>query len=116
MLLAQLTPHVVSSPGKLWFLTLVAKQDLWWPERTTVEDHYRNGDHGAEIDKMTGQKGHQMFRHEFALTSLVISNFETGTGERLRPNTEGYDHREHVRSLRRLFEIIEALKRWEEGT
>jgi hypothetical protein len=34
--------------------------------------------------------------------------------ERLRPNTEGYDQRLQVQSLRRLFETIAALKQWEE--
>ena len=31
--LRQLAPHITASRGRVWMLTLVAKQDLWWPKR-----------------------------------------------------------------------------------
>ena len=43
----------------------------------------------------------------------MISNFCTGPGERLQPNTAGYDQQAHAESLRRLYETLDALRRWE---
>jgi hypothetical protein len=111
--LRQLAPHLRVSKGKLWLLTLVAKQDLWWPSRSEVDAYYRTGAYGAEIPALQNQQDRRSFRHELTLASLVISNFVTRNGERLKPNVEGYDHREHARSLRRLFETVDALRKWE---
>jgi hypothetical protein len=109
----QLAPHVRLHPGKLWLLTLVTKQDLWWSKRGEVEKHYRQRDYADVIQAMLGQKDQRHFRHELLSASLVISNFVTGMKERLQPNVEGYDHQLQVESLRRLFETLDALKNWE---
>src|SRR6185437_540616 len=111
--LRQLAPHMKLNRNRLWFLTLVAKQDLWWPKRGEVEKHYRDGEYGAEIWQILPQQDQQRFRHEFVFASLVIRNFVTGRGEKLRPNAEGYDHALQVESLRRLIETIDALRTWE---
>jgi GTPase SAR1 family protein len=113
--LRQLSPHMMTSGGKLWLLTLVAKQDLWWPKHGEVEKHYRDEEYTAEIQKVVGQRGARQFRHEIAFVSLVISNFWTGAGEQLRPNAAGYDQKMQVESLRRLFETVDALRQWEAG-
>ncbi|HKI20222.1 MAG TPA: hypothetical protein VKA15_20195 [Isosphaeraceae bacterium] len=112
--LGRVADAVRLTSGKIWMLSLVSKQDLWWPQRPDVEGHYREGKYGKIIDHLQSHCGRLRFRHEFAFASLVISNFETGMNERLRPNTEGYDQRLQVQSLRRLFETIAALKQWEE--
>ena len=54
--LRQLAPHARLSRGKFWILTLVAKQDLWWPQRAEVEKHYREGEYGAEIQRLLSQQ------------------------------------------------------------
>jgi hypothetical protein len=54
-------------------------------------------------------------RHETAFASLLISNFRDGEGEVLRANNEGYDHKEQVDSLRRIFEIVFDLIEWEQN-
>lgn len=113
--LRQLIPHLKVNKGKVWLLTLVSKQDLWWPDRDEVEKHYREGAYGAQIQDLQAHLGQHHFRHEFAFASLVISNFNTGVGERLAENVGGYDHPLQVKSLRRLFEVVEALKNWETG-
>lgn len=115
VVLRQLTPHLAASRGKVWMLSLVAKQDLWWPKRVEVEKHYADGEYGAEVEKIRGQRGTQQFRHELVFASLVISNFMTGAGEQLKPNAAGYDQKLQVESLRRLFQAIEALRQWEAG-
>lgn len=113
--LKQLAPHLKVNRGRLWFLTLVAKQDLWWPKRGEVEKYYQDGEFGSEVRRILLQQDQQRFRHEFAFASLVIRNFVTGRGEKLKPNAEGYDQRLQVESLRRMFETVDALKTWEAG-
>jgi hypothetical protein len=113
-ILKQLLPHVAASREKLWMLTIVAKQDLWWPTRQDVESHYREGEAAVELKKVSDQPGRSRFRREAVLASLVISNFRTGAGEPpLRKNIAGYDHALHAESLRHLFEAVGALKDWE---
>jgi hypothetical protein len=113
--LRQLIPHVQTSRGKLWMLTLVTKQDLWWRDRTKAEEHYRDGEYSAEVQKVLSQKGLQQFRHEYVFASLVISNFLDWNGQMLTPNAKGYDQKLQVESLRRLFETLGALRQWEAG-
>jgi hypothetical protein len=115
-ILRQLAPHLLANRGKLWMLSLVAKQDLWWTKRNDVEKHYKEGDYGTEVERIVKQLDRRQFRHEYLFASLVISNFNTGMKERLKANTEGYDQQLQVESLRRLFETIDAMKNWEMGT
>lgn len=111
--LRRIAPVAKASPGKLWLLTLVGKQDLWVRKRTQVEEHYRKGEYADMIRAIVGQKGHGRFRHEIVFASLVISNFTTAAGDRLSPNTEGYDQQAHAESIRSLFETLDALRTWE---
>lgn len=98
-------------------LTLVSKQDLWWPQRQEVEKHYREGPYRTELQKLVELVNARQFRHETAFASLVINNFTSGIDEhhpeRLCPNAEGYDHPLQIQSLRHLFEVVDALKNWE---
>ncbi|MGF1580357.1 MAG: hypothetical protein ACFCD0_13425 [Gemmataceae bacterium] len=111
--LEQLVPHLKTNPEKLWFLSLISKQDLWWSNRIEVKDHYENGSYGQQIRQILQHCGSPRFRHEFVYGSFVIGNFITGVRELLQPNTASYDHHEYVQSLRRLFEAIDALREWE---
>jgi hypothetical protein len=113
-ILRELAPHVKSSPGKTWMFSVVAKQDLWWPEHSEVNKWYSEGLYATEINAIQNQFGQRQFRHELAFVSLVISNYVSGKNELLKPNVEGYDHLLQVESLRRVFEIVAALKEWEE--
>lgn len=111
--LQRLVPHLKSNSNKLWFLSMISKQDLWWSKRPEVENHYEQGSYGTEIQQVRAHLGHNMFRHEFTYGSLVIANFVTGSNELLQKNTAGYAHHEYVQSLRRLFETMDALREWE---
>jgi len=111
----ELVPHMMASPGKLWVLTLVTKQDLWWPDTRQAWKHYTSGGFDAEIRKVYSRKEAHLFRHETVLSSLVISNFSSGAGEVLKPNAAGYDQHHQIQSLRKLFETLEALREWEAG-
>lgn len=114
--LRQLAPHLKASPGRVWLVSVVAKEDLWYPDRHAVEQHYRDGDYGAEIRGLLAATDRRHVRHEYAFASLVISNFDAAPNERLVKNVEGYDHRLQVGSVRRLIEILDALRTWEGQT
>lgn len=99
--------------GKLWMLTVVAKEDLWWPDRQNVANFYATGDYADPLTNLTRARGERQTRHEIIPVSLVISNLVTGQGEVLAKNVEGYDHQQQVKSIRRLFELLDALRKWE---
>lgn len=112
--LQRISPHVQQCPRKLWFLTIVTKEDLWWKERDQVLEYYHQGSYQAEIESMLGQYDPRMRRHETVFVSLLISNFLEGNGEVLKPNAAGYDLRAQVNSLRHLLETMNDFMSWEE--
>jgi hypothetical protein len=114
--LRRLEPHICASRSKCWLLTLVTKQDLWWPQRREVDDHYRLGEYGSIVNRIIQQAGAQRLRHELVPLSLVISNFITARGEVLAETAAGYDQRTQTWSIRRMWETLYALKDWEEKT
>ncbi|MEN6451434.1 MAG: hypothetical protein ABFC96_13155, partial [Thermoguttaceae bacterium] len=112
--LKRLAPHIRLNARKCWILTLVTKEDLWWADRADVDIHYRSGEYGKIVDEVVRHVGGDRLRHEFAFSSLVISNFTTGRDELLANTVAGYDQIRQVKSLRRLWETFDALKSWEE--
>jgi hypothetical protein len=110
-----LAPHVQQCKEKLWLLTVVAKQDLWWSERDQVSQYYSHGLYQNEMAAMLAQHDPLKRRHETAFASLLISNFRDGEGDLLQANTAGYDHKEQVDSLRRLFEKVFDIIEWEQS-
>src|SRR5207247_5327479 len=50
--LRELAPHILACPARMWMLTLVNKQDLWWPEHEKAERFYREGEYGKEIERL----------------------------------------------------------------
>ncbi len=97
-------------------LTAVTKQDLWWPERQEAESLYRDGAFGQRIADVFGEHGSKERRHEICPVSVVIQTWPTRAGERLKPNAEGYDQQMQAESVRRLFETLDALQKWEAQT
>jgi hypothetical protein len=115
-ILERLAPHLHTAPGKMWLLSVVTKEDLWFPSRAEVERHYSAGRYASAVASVVTAKGVQAFRHELVPACLVISNLVTRDGEPLEKNTEGYDHRRAVESVRRLFEVVSKLLDWEAGS
>lgn len=112
-ILKRLVPFVRTNPRRMWMLSLVTKQDLWWPRRTAVEQHYRAGAYGREIEELVEAFDNRRFHHELAFVSLVINNFKTGRDELMQKNVAGYDQFLQVQSIRRLFESVSVLMNWE---
>jgi hypothetical protein len=103
-----------TAPGKMWLLSVVAKEDLWTNDGKATKEFYTEGEYANAIAGVTATKGAINFRHELVTASLVISNFSTSASEILKKNTEGYDHRCSVESIRRLQEVINSLREWEQ--
>ena len=55
--LRRLSPHFCANRRRCWLLTLVTKQDLWWPEHARAEEYYRTGEYGGLVSKMIQQVG-----------------------------------------------------------
>jgi hypothetical protein len=81
-----------------WMITVVNKQDLWWPERTAVKAHY-NGRYLEIVNKVRDALGAQNFQHEFIPASLVMGNLKSPSGEELAPTAGGYDQLLHLRHM-----------------
>ena len=115
-ILKNLVPFLRSCSKKVWLLTVVAKQDLWWDARAEVVRHYARGSYGKTIGNIQRQKDPRGFHHEIAFASLVIQNFSDSTGIKLKANCLGYDHPLQLDSLRKVFETVDSLKNWESGS
>ena len=109
--LRRLLPVLKDCPRKLWLASVVTKQDLWRPDEAAAERCYREGEYGELLRDLSGAKG-VTFRHELHPLSLVIGKFVTLGGEVLAKNVAGYDHRDQVESVRRLFEILDGVRQW----
>jgi len=109
--LRQLVPFIKECPRKFWVLSAITKQDLWRTQESVAESWYRDGDYGTSIQEIA-QHNRTTFRHEPHLLSLVIGNFVTSKDETLAKNAQGYDHRAQIESVRRLFEILDGLRKW----
>ncbi len=109
----RLTPFMKAAAGRLWLLTVVTKQDLWYPQRRDVELRHTSGEFTDLVNGVRTAKGETAFRDEVVPLCLVIANLLTSEGETLRRNAEGYDHRKQVESVRRLFEVLKSLLDWE---
>jgi hypothetical protein len=108
-LLQEIIPHLKSAKGSVWVVTLVNKQDLWWPERAAVRAHYMEGAYNRLMETVLEHKGRQHFRHDYLSASLVLSNFRTDAGETLALTAEGYDHTIRLGNLNHFLRTIEAL-------
>jgi energy-coupling factor transporter ATP-binding protein EcfA2 len=105
-IIRDLTPRLLDAKQRIWMITLVTKQDLWWNERSKVEDFYTKGQYNEFIERILHERGAQNFSHEYLSTSLVINNLVTGAGELLAPTTEGYDQNIQYAHLEKLLETV----------
>jgi hypothetical protein len=102
----ELLPYLKTAKNKVWMVTLVTKQDLWWKERTQASDFYKSGEYGSLIKELTAFRGHERFRHEYVSAALVLNNLQTNDGEVLVPTAEGYDQNIQYANLAQLVEVI----------
>ena len=115
-IMERLSAFVEACRSKIWLLTVVTKQDLWWGNRATVEKHHRLAPtqaFGRQIARLTRTKSAARFRHEHVACSLAINNFVTGKNELLKVPDKGYDQQRQLTSIKRLFAVVDGLMHWE---
>lgn len=106
--LKKLMDGLSAATRPFWMITLVNKQDLWWPTslRRAVRHHYEKGEYGAIIADFERFFGKQSFQHEILPASLAISNFATPAGEILKTTASGYDLPTHLQYLQTALDKI----------
>lgn len=111
-----LRPALEGAPGKLWLLTVVTKQDLWWDRRADAEVAYSTAGWSNTLHGVEGKRGGKAFRYETAFVSLVPANLEDPEGEVLFRTAAGYDMSKQADSVNALLGKLGALKDWEAAT
>jgi len=96
------------SSGITITLTIVTKQDLWWPERNEVESHYTTGKYNSIIHGIRAQKGNENFSHEYLSLSNLINNFRIGS-KVYKETTQGYDQLLQLRNLENVLIRVEEM-------
>lgn len=111
-----LRPALEDAPGKLWLLTVVTKQDLWWDRRQDKSSAYLSGGWAETLKGVSTRRGERAFRHETAFVCVVQANLEDPEGEVLFKTAAGYDMSKQAESVNELLDKLSALKDWEAAT
>ncbi len=107
-LLNHLTPHLsVAGNSKIVMMTLVTKQDLWWPIRHQIRSHYQAEDYQKSIENIQNTLGRLNFVHEYISASLLTENFAVSNGEILAAVSKGYDQRIQLINFDKIIQFIE---------
>ena len=96
-----LLPHAMAVKAKLWMITLVTKQDLWWNDRHDVAKYYidEEKDYGRMIKALRNKLGAKSFKHEYFSASLISENLTSGDRKLIAPTCAGYDHHLRIANL-----------------
>jgi hypothetical protein len=108
-----LEPHIKACPEKLWVISVINKEDLWWDKKGHVIAHYSDGEYGNIIRSMQGHLGAARLHHEIIYLSMLIGSLTTGRQERLAANVAGFDSELQFQSIRQALNTLEAVQKWE---
>lgn len=111
--IGRLAPFIQANTSMCWLLSVVTKEDLWFSREAEMKRLYHEGEYDSRMEAISTARG-ASFRHEEVTCSLVIRNFQTGEKELLAKTVAGYDQGRQQQSIRRLFEALDALRKWEE--
>jgi hypothetical protein len=114
-ILREIVPHLLVCNEKVWVLTIISKQDLWWNKQKEAEQHYLQGEYKTLLRSVAQKVGDWRFRDELVMMSLIIRNLKTIAGERLQANVSGYDMQTMMHSIRQLLRVLNGLQSWEES-
>jgi energy-coupling factor transporter ATP-binding protein EcfA2 len=96
-------------PGRIWFITLVLKKDLWLKnERKTIRT-YQEGPYGRLIAEIAKKRGRKEFVHEYLFASLLLENLVSRKGLVLARTAAGFDAAQQLESVRDLSRAIGEL-------
>lgn len=104
-----LKPYLLTAHARIWMVTLVTKQDLWWAQRAEVNDYYTSGEYAAHLEDIVRQRGAQNFVHRLVSASLLWNNFKDHDGTVLATTTAGYEQSVRAANLKRALNVIHDL-------
>lgn len=105
----ELTQCLSDAPGRIWFLTVILKKDLWWPYEKKIIKNYQTGPYGDALSKIAHNRGQKEFVHEYIPASLLIENLVSRRGVMLAKTAAGFDSAKQLESLRDLSRAISEL-------
>lgn len=103
-----IVPEIRKIQDKVWMITFVTKEDLWFDEKEKVKAHYCGGKYNHLIQSLVAEKQGGSLDHEYHFGSNAIHNFITRQGELLKSPVKGYDERKKYQSLSQLSDAIEG--------
>lgn len=107
--LKYLKTRIQDAKGDIWMMTLIAKQDLWWEDRTTVVDAYESGPYNEVIREIERAKGSQSFTHTVASACFIIQNMRDSSDVIVASRPREYDEvvkLGHLTYLRQRFDEL----------
>ncbi len=107
-LLRKVCDHIKTTPNKVWMITLVNKQDLWWDIRDEVRDFYLKGDYQKMINEIYDSKGRSNFIHESVSAAMFSSNFNIGN-DFSKNTVAGYDEPLRLKNYNNFIELLKGL-------
>lgn len=100
-LLANVAEHLKSTDrsNKMWMITALNKQDIWFAKRGRVNRLYTEGRYSEIVEAIQLARGPENFQHEYVQLCLAMENFFDAEGlVKLRTAT-GYDTRMQIDSI-----------------
>jgi hypothetical protein len=91
-----------------FLMSYVNKQDLWWPWRQDVVQHYTAGDYGAAMLDLVTAVGEARLVHEVCSGALTWESLRDEFGAVRLPTASGYDRMMALAHQTRMLELLEA--------
>lgn len=105
----KLKTRIEDAEADPWMMTLVAKQDLWWEERSEVQKWYSEGPYGDVIREIKSERGERNFQHLLTSASFIIRNFVDGENNVLATKQGEYDEMHKLAHQQRLSKQVHEL-------
>jgi GTPase SAR1 family protein len=102
----ELLPCLRDCPNRIFFLTVVLKEDLWRPEQRAIMNLYAKGEFAEAIAALIPKRGENDFAYDLVSASLLIENLTTKKGAVLVNTASGFDANEQTRSVTNLLRIV----------
>jgi hypothetical protein len=97
---------VSDCPNRIFFLTVILKEDLWRPEQKSVRELYSKGEFAMAIADLVAKRGAKDFAYDIVSASLLIENLVTKKGTILATTAPGFDANEQIESVTNLLRVI----------
>jgi hypothetical protein len=99
--LNELADHIKSAPPdkKVWLISAINKQDIWFGSRNKVISYYANGPYDATVREILSARGTANFEHDLCSLSLAMENYFAADGSVRFRTASGYDTRTQMDAI-----------------